>query len=576
MANFVYNQYRTGKVLDLAENQKQWYDYLQKKEFHDDLTKSLKSEGESYRKDLQRNAELAGKDMNALRQEFSQASEHQLEAIHEQTRAITESANMICGTLDEGFSEVSGKLDDICATLDWRLTAIEDQLRISNMLSENIALLLRVPDFQKERQYYIDQGLKHYKNVWLDSDLYEDALKNLLEAEPREPTDYVVLHRLGLIYLYADKEEILNLAKAEEYFRRAAKYAIVESNPDALRTLNLLAGDTRQFFSEQTTTPEAAKEVAAKAYFQAGVACYAQGKFPEAVELSSKAFSLLPSLLEAGFIQAKSLAVLGQSQESVKILHGIIQTERFYSVKTVLDGDLAPKIEIQSMLQQLRNSAIQNASNKLSKVKQEILSDGQAKPFLSEIANLLSQKTYLDALKALDNLTEKKKWKRPKIVGQKVEWVVSEESFSIEEFVDIEKQYRNEAVWLEQENQNRIKLQAEDKARRERERLNREEGAANEILADYFKTILIRILPTIGVAFIAWLVIGSGGCIARGLSAADKSRLGDPVIDIFYPQAWSNEGMTAAMIVVGISATILAIEFIQALVKYSAAKSKIR
>lgn len=410
MASFVYNHYRSDKVFDLAESQKQWYDYLQKKEFHDDLTKSLKSEGESYRKELQRNAELASKDMNALRQEFSQASERQLEAIHEQTRAISESADMICGTLDEGFSEVTGRLDDISAMLDWRLSAVEDQLRISNLLLGNITLLLRVPDFQKERQYYIEQGFKHYKNATLDSDIYEDALKNLLEAEIRETTDYVVLHRIGMIYLYADKEEILNLTKAEEYFRRAAKYAIVESNPDAQQTLNLLAGDTRQHLSAQATTPEAAKAVAAKAYFQAGVACYAQGKFDEALQLSSKAFSLMPTFLEAGFIGAKSLARLGKPGKSAEVLYPLIQTDRFYSIKTVSDADLATQPEVQTMLQQLRNNAIHEASEKIARIKQEILPDSQAKPFIPEIENLLSKKTYLDTLKALDELTKKRNW----------------------------------------------------------------------------------------------------------------------------------------------------------------------
>ncbi len=586
MSSFVYNHYRSDKVFDFGESQKQWYDYLQKKEFHDDLTKSLKSEGESYRKELQRNAELASKDMNALRQEFSQASEQQLEAIHDQTRAITESAEMICGTLDEGFSEVSGKLDDICATLDWRLTAIEDQLRISNMLSENIALLLRIPDFQKERQYYIEQGLKHYKNARLDNDLYEDALKNLLEAEQRETTDYVVLHRIGMIYLYPfGKRELLNPPQAEAYFRRAAKYASVESNPDAIRTLNLLAGDTRQNLSEQSTTPEVAKEVAAKAYFEAGVSCYLQGKFSEAVELTSNAFSLLPSLLEASFLQAKSLALIGNGERSANVLRNLIKTEPFYSVKTVSDADLIARPEVRSMLQQLRDDAIRRASETLANIKREISSDSQVKPFLSGIEDLLSQKTYLDALKALNKLSEKKKWNRPKIISGKVTWVISEELFSIEEFVDVEKRYRSEVPHLEQEIQSLRKLLSEESARLEREKRSREESvanqrrkledhAANQILTDYFKTIPSRILPTLGFAFVAWLVVGSGGCIARTLSAAGKTRVGE-LAPTWSPEAYGSEGITAAIIVVGISAIVLAIEFVHSFIKYTAAKSKI-
>lgn len=392
MASFVYNFHKSGKVFDLQESQKQWYDYLQEKEFHDDLTKTIKSEADSYRKELKRNAELVGKDMNALRQEFSQASKQQLEAIHDQTRAIAESAEMICGSLDEGFGEVSGKLDDISAMLDWRLSAVEDQLRISNLLLENITLLLRVPDFQKERQYYIEQGFKHYKNAKLDSDLFKDALKNLLEAEKRENSDYVILHRIGMIHLYAP--ELLDFSKAENYFRRAAKYAIVESNPDAQQTLNLLAGDSRQNLSAQATTPDAAKEVAAKAYFQAGISCYLQGKFADAVELCSKAYSLLPTLLEAGFLQAKSLAVIGKGKETADVLRKVIETESFYSVKTSSDVELITKPEVKSMLQQLRDDAVRQATEKLNKVKQEKFADSQINRFIPDLEKLLLNKTY--------------------------------------------------------------------------------------------------------------------------------------------------------------------------------------
>jgi len=229
--------------------------------------------------------------------------------------------------LSQKLDGINSSIENFSLMLDWRLSELIDQQRITNLLQENIALLLRVPDFQKERQYYIEQGFKHYKNAALDDDLYKDSIENLLEAEKREATDYVVLHRIAMIYLYAPK--LLDLIKAEDYFRRAAKYAVVESSPNAQQTLNILSGNVRQNLSAQGTTVEGAKAVAAKAYFQAGVSCYAQGKFAEAVELTGKAFSLLPSFLEAGFIQAKSLAVIGKGEKAAEILSKIIIKERF-------------------------------------------------------------------------------------------------------------------------------------------------------------------------------------------------------------------------------------------------------
>ena len=76
---------------------------------------------------------------------------------------------------------------------------------------------------------------------------------------------------------------------------------------------------------------------------QAGGSCYAQGKLSKRWTCFKSLILALPSLLEAGFIQAKSLAVLGKPQETVKILNRLMRTQRFYSVKTALDGDLGRK-----------------------------------------------------------------------------------------------------------------------------------------------------------------------------------------------------------------------------------------
>jgi hypothetical protein len=312
-------------------------------------------------------------------------------------------------------------MENLGIMLDWRLSEVIHQLRISNLLQENIALLLRVPDFQKERQYFIEQGFKHYGNARLDDDLYEDALKNLLEAEKRETSDYVVLHLIGMIYLYSPK--LQDKAKAEDYFRRAAKYAIVEANPDARQTLNLLAGNVGQNLSAQQTMPKAAKAVAANSYFQAGISCYVQGKFGESVELCEKVRSLSPHFLEAGFLQSKSLAVLGNGEKSAEILRSVIETKRFYALKTASDDDLATKPEIQSMLKQLRDSAVLKASEKLADLRKENIDNPQFTAILLKAESLIEKNTFLDALSALDELTKKHIWEAPAFVTELIKTI---------------------------------------------------------------------------------------------------------------------------------------------------------
>jgi len=379
MANFVYNPER-------GNSNKQWYDFQQQKSFNDDLAGTFQAEARNI--------------SNAI----SASSEDIVGSLYSGFDSVNDA-------LGEGFSDLSDKLgninssiENVALMLDWRLSEMIDQQKISNLLLGNMTLLLRVPDFQKERQYYIEQGFKHYKNSSIDPDLYEDALKNLLEAEKRETTDYIVLHRIGMIYLYSTNKKTQDLDKAEDYFRRAAKYAIAESNPAAQKTLNILAGMGRQ----ELSTPEAAKRLAAGAYLQAGFACYAQRKFPEASEWAEKAYTTLPSLLEAGFLQAKSLAVVDKVNESTAILAELIGKQWFYAIKAASDEDLSPKNEVQQLLLDLRDKAVMDASERLSNIKSKISDGKNGARLLSKIEQLVEKNTLSGALSALDLLTEKK------------------------------------------------------------------------------------------------------------------------------------------------------------------------
>lgn len=395
MASFVYNPF-SGE-----SSSSQWNKYLQQREFSSDLTSAIKAQTKTYQSEIRKaSAVLEASTDNAAKL---------------QAKATADAAAIVVGKLDEGFADIAQELSQLNYTLDWRLGIMIDQQRISNLLLENIALLLRIPDIQKERQYYIEQGFKHYKNAVLDSDLYRDALENLLEAEKREKTDYIVLHRIGMIYLYS--KEVSDLPKAEEYFRRAGKYAVVESDPQAARVFNILMGNITENLSSQSNSLNSIKALAADSYFQGGIACYAQGKFAEALEFSSKAFSLIPTILEAGFLKAKSLAASGSESEAAEVVEGLIRTERFYALKTATDGDLAPKTSVQNMLVKLRDEAIRQAKEKIEKCRAKMILQSKATTVLEKIEAAVQENTYLDALTALDELNKERSWIAPFLWG---------------------------------------------------------------------------------------------------------------------------------------------------------------
>lgn len=290
--------------------------------------------------------------------------------------AIYESADQVARAVNASADMLAGKIEDLRATFDWRMSQVIGQLELANMLAI-------IPDFQKERRYFIERGIEFSKKGLRNPDLFEDALNNFLEAEKREDSDYAVLYRIGLIYLYQPK--LLDLEKAEDYLLRAGKYASAEADTKAIK-----AG--------------------ADAYFQAGIACYAQGKYAEAAELSQRAFELNPSLLEAGFNQAKFLAADNCVDQALPVLRSVIMTERMYAPKTAQDGDLVSQPEVPQLLLQPRDEAVSKATEIVKLCKREMILDSQAIPVLREIEQLIMKNNYLDALKALDELTKKREW----------------------------------------------------------------------------------------------------------------------------------------------------------------------
>lgn len=284
---------------------------------------------------------------------------------------------------------------------------------MSHMLQANIAELLRIPDFQKERQYYIEQGFKHYANG-----LWEEALDNLLKAEERERTDYVVLHRIGMIYLY--RPELLDVPNARDHFERAGKYAAVESGEGAVRLANILGGPVEGGRLRENVMPaDVPRRLAAETYLQAGRAAYVMGAFGDAAALSEKALSLNPDLLDAGFNQAKALVAAGSGTAAVTVLEPVIRRDRTYALKTTQDGDLALDADVRRLLEKLREEAVNRARRELETLQtgfQKLVSPPEdteeelirrekaiAEEFQS-IRLLIERDTYLEALAALDQI----------------------------------------------------------------------------------------------------------------------------------------------------------------------------
>lgn len=352
MATFYYD------VFSKRSYTEQWQRHLDQTNFINNIDDIVKTQTSEYN--------------NAL----SEVSKQQAEIMMAATEAI-------CGTISAGLSDVTDGLYNVenaiykmTNLLDWHLKIMIDELRYNNILSQNIALLLREPDTEKVRQKNIEKGLKFYNDAVRDSFFYNDALLFFKKAEEDDHTDYFVLHKIGLIYLYS--KEHLNFKEAIKYFNKASKYSEVDTHPDSIRLANILAGDVTKPLNSQNRTIDYIKYLTGQSFLQIAIANYVQGEFVESSKYAERAFKIAPSLLESGFFWAKSLAAQNENKKAAEILESVIKQDENYAVKTLADRDLATKTEILQMAEELRIEEKDNAIILLeesTKLKEKVINE---------------------------------------------------------------------------------------------------------------------------------------------------------------------------------------------------------
>ena len=267
--------------------------------------------------------------------------------ISAQTKTIIDSNNQFSNIIGEGFKSVANALDWGFDRLDYALqdvnTSIEslhsdfnysmmlllEQASIRNRLLNNlidkidaINEKLGSPTLTQSREFYKIGCEK------LSKGLLDKALESFKEAEKKNDTDFFIQFNIGKLLLYGINSEvnIIDLEKAKQHFLNAARYAKAEMNIDAS-------------FSKY----------AAEAYLHASIATYAasdsvlqnkvefKSQIEEAFQLAAKATALNPKLSEGFYHLSKYLALLGNSEESIKFLQLAIDEDAQYSRKVEFD-----------------------------------------------------------------------------------------------------------------------------------------------------------------------------------------------------------------------------------------------
>ena len=331
------------------------------------------------------------------------------------------------GEISGGIRQISSELRQVFGALEGvnqRLELVRDEVKTSNVLLENIGELLRIPDSQKQRQHHIELALKFLKNARKDQDLYQDALQDLLDAEKLKRDDFFVLHRIGMIFLYAP--DLIDLEKAADYFTRAAKYAAVESEPDAARLSNVLNKRVNKKFADQADrlpdkksdeTSESFEDsisaLAAESYFQAGTALYALGRFDEAAKMAEKAVVKKTGEAKYHFYCAKYLTRSGKHEDAVKPIQKAIELSPELAMAAVEDLDLNRSEAILKALNKANASANTKLQNGITNLQQWIdkysIKDNDLSKWMTTASVGLKNSSYPQKQALLSTLAEHKK-----------------------------------------------------------------------------------------------------------------------------------------------------------------------
>jgi len=388
MATFYYNR------LSSDSYQTQYGKYIQNQAFVNDLQQSVRQQTKEFNNSIQT-------------------------ASKEQVAAIQQSESAICGTLERGFEQVTEQLGEVNwrlneinegignlhSMLDWKTDLMIEELKISNMWLGNIARLLQIPDSQKQRAYYVEQGLVYLKNAIEEgtkSSFYNDAIDEFTKAKTIEEKDFFTLHRLGIIHFSSINH--LEVQKAENYFATSARYAKAFGAAQPANTQTILRGngsDTK--FTKNTLYDEASTSL-----IYASRCCYVLEKFADGISYAEEAFRIAPYNAEAGLQLAKMLSASGNPTKAAEVLEQAIEINRYYSVKALTDQDLISKPQIQDKLGDISKRTLAEARKKYNDCKKIIITDSSAKNYLNAVNESLSTNDFLGAKKALDQLDEKR------------------------------------------------------------------------------------------------------------------------------------------------------------------------
>jgi hypothetical protein len=428
--------------------------------------------------------------------------------ISRQTREIIASREALAqeqirlrGSLTEGFETLSYELQDISSGIE------ELNARFHWGFSQVIAGIERMNDaLAKPAQ------MAAYEQYEIARDnfrrrLYPESLEAVEKAIAIYKTDWRFHQLKGTLHLGSViNQSLMDLAKAEESFLLAARYARTDYPQDA-----------------------------ARAFLAAGWAAYCQRKLKEALAHTKEAIAIRRKSGEALFQAAKIHMALEEVNEALPLLERAIDVDHLYVLRAASDGDFQKHDDkLREFLEGLRQKKYQKCKARVQETLEDI------KFWLENSPEAQSGKLVQEAVQRLKTfLVEGEKWPLLDLLA----WEQKQMDEWITKILDARPWWWKSAESLAGY---QAALKAEEERRKELARLaevQREREYKQKLGKARAIGIASGIFSGLAAGFCAWLIFGFGGCTLRFLTYNTNNN----PFDIF--NSYSQEGVVAGLLV---------------------------
>jgi tetratricopeptide (TPR) repeat protein len=302
---------------------------------------------------------------------------------------IIEQNTMLSNVIENGFDTIGSQINELSdviinsfnkigSLIDNRLLELIRSIDVSNQKLDLIILAGKVPDFQKERIYYIEQGFKYLKNSVIDRKRMSDCIEYFEKAIQLEKRDYLINYQLGSIYLYYN--EYFDIKKAIYHLELAADYADDEVYEFSSKSLNPFQGTS--FININKLTYDS--------YYNLAFCHYLNKDLKQAEESINSALKFIPknlSDLEIKYFLSEILILQNKDEKAVNILGEIFNKNHLYIIYTASNPNLSLNKNVINLINRFTKNYKSAAEEDIQKCKKFAIQGTESNKALEQLVN---------------------------------------------------------------------------------------------------------------------------------------------------------------------------------------------